>query len=72
MPSKNPKEEVVSMLWLWFPVPSAVKDEGKTDIENRLMDMGWGEEGEGGMYGENSRETYITICKIYSQWEFSV
>ena len=31
-----------------------------------------GEEGEGGMYGESNMETYITICKIDSQWEFAV
>ena len=23
------------------------------------------------MYGKNIMETYITICKIYSQWEFA-
>ena len=45
---------------------------GETDIENRLMDMeGW-EEGEGEMYGEGNMETYITICKIDSQWEFAL
>ena len=30
----------------------------------------WGEEG--GMYGASNVETYITICKIDSQWEFAV
>ena len=29
-----------------------------------------GEEGE--MYGKSNMETYITICKIYSQWELAV
>ena len=38
--------------------------------ENRLMDMGRG--GEGEMYGERNMETYNTICKIDSQWEFAV
>ena len=28
--------------------------------------------GEGEMYGESNMETYITICKIDSQWEFSI
>ena len=28
--------------------------------------------GEGEMYGKNNMETYIIICKIDSQWEFSV
>ena len=32
----------------------------------------WGEEGEGEMYGESNMETYITICKIDSQWKFVV
>ena len=42
----------------------------KQDIENRLMDMG--KEGDGEMYGKSNMETYITICKINSQWEFAV
>ena len=28
--------------------------------------------GEGEMYGESNMETYITICKRDSQWEFAV
>ena len=35
------------------------------------MDMGE-RGGEGEMYGESNMETYITICKIDSQWEFAV
>ena len=31
-----------------------------------------GEEGEGGMNGESHMETYITMCKIDSHWEFAV
>ena len=27
---------------------------------------------EGEMYGETNTETYITVCKIDSQWEFAV
>ena len=34
------------------------------------MDMGRG--GEGEMYGKSNMETYITLCKIDSQWEFAV
>ena len=30
------------------------------------------EEGKGGMYGQSNTETYITICKIDSQWKFVV
>ena len=44
---------------------------GETDIENRLN--GHGERGgEGEMYGTSNMETYITICKIESQWEFAL
>ena len=28
--------------------------------------------GEGEMYGKSNAETYITMCKIDSQWEFAV
>ena len=28
--------------------------------------------GEGEMHGESNMETYITICKVVSQWEFVV
>jgi len=31
-----------------------------------------GERGEGEVYGRSNMETYITICKIDSQWEFAV
>jgi hypothetical protein len=40
--------------------------------ENRLMDAGWGWEGEGEMCGESNMKTYITICKIDSLWKFAV
>ena len=43
---------------------------GETDIENRLMDMGRGEERVRCM--ESDMETYITMCKIDSQREFAV
>ena len=36
------------------------------------MDMGGGEAREGEMRGESNAETYITICKIDSQREFSL
>ena len=35
------------------------------------MDTAAGEE-RGTMYGEGNMETYITICKIDSQWKFAV
>ena len=34
--------------------------------------MGPGEEGEGEMYGDSNTETYITICKIDSLWQFAL
>ena len=40
---------------------------------NREQTYGHGKRGgEGEMYGESNTETYITICKIDSQWEFAV
>ena len=33
---------------------------------------GEGKEGQSGMYGESNMETYTTICKIDSQWEFAI
>ena len=41
---------------------------GKTDIENRLVDMGR----EWDVYEKSNVETYIIICKIDSQGEFAV
>ena len=39
----------------------------------REQTHGHGERGgEGEMYGKSNMETYITICKIDSQWEFVV
>ena len=29
-------------------------------------------EGEGGTHGESNMETYITLCKVDSQWKFVV
>ena len=44
----------------------------ETDTEKRLMDsvQGLGG-GKAGMDGESNIETYITIFKIDSQWEFA-
>ena len=40
---------------------------------HREQTYGHGErEGEGEMYGKSNMETYITVCKIDSQWEFAV
>ena len=38
----------------------------------RKKTYGHGEEGEGEMYAESNMETYITIFKMDSQWEFAV
>ena len=46
------------------------EQKGRNRIENRLMDMGRGEERV--MYGKSNMETYITICKIDSQQELAV
>ena len=40
---------------------------------HREKTYGHGERGgEGEIYGKSNMETYITICKIDSQWEFAV
>ena len=40
---------------------------------NKEQTDGHGERGRAGeMYGKSNMETYITICKIDSQWEFAV
>jgi len=42
---------------------------------NRHREQTYGHEergGEGEMCGKSNMETYITICKIDSQWEFAV
>ena len=43
----------------------------ETDRENRLMDMVGGRK-ETVRCMESNMETYITICKTDSQWEFGV
>ena len=40
------------------------------NIENRHGHGGRG--GEGEIYGESNMETYITICKIDSQWGLAI
>ena len=36
------------------------------------MDTVRGEKGEGALYGKSNMKTYITICKMDSQWYFAV
>ena len=45
----------------------------RTDLWTQLGVGGYrGEEGEAEMYRKSNTETYITIYKIDSQWEFAV
>ena len=47
--------------------------QGSNRETRREQTYGHGERGgEGEIYGESNMETYITICKIDSQWEFAV
>ena len=42
---------------------------------NRHREQTYGHRERGGedkMYGESNMETYISICKIDSQWEFAI
>ena len=42
-----------------------------THREQIYRHRGWGAEGEGESYGERNMETYKTIYKTASQWEFA-
>ena len=43
---------------------SSSSSSGDVDVENRLMDEGWGEEGEAEIYGDSSMEAYtLTYVK---------
>ena len=44
------------------------KQTERKDLETRVK----GKRGEGEMDGKSNMETYNTICKIDSQWEFAV
>jgi len=57
----------VAKSWTWLGYWTELNH-----TENRPKAKGGGVEGEGGMYGESNMATYITICKIESQWEFAV
>ena len=56
--------------WYWWI--NFEGSSGKTDIENRPIDTGGREGGEGEVYGESNMKIYNTICKIDSQQEFAV
>ena len=57
--------------WSWWT--HLQSSSGDTDKENRLMDTAWGgQSGEGGRFEDSNTETYVTICKIDSKWEFAV
>ena len=51
-------------------------EESKKELKSLLMSVKEDSEKAGlklnKMYGESNMETYITICKIDSQWEFAV
>ena len=59
----------IQNLEIWYQIIYLQGSSGEVDIENRLMDMGRGEDE---MYGKSNMETYITIFKIDSQREFAV
>ena len=44
---------------------------GETDVEKETYGLGK-RGGEGEMHVKSNIETYITICKIDSQWKFAV
>ena len=61
--------------WDWFRKTVLMNLFARQQWRNRHREQtyGHGERGgEGEMYGKSNMETYITICKIDSQWEFAV
>ena len=60
---KTPPIHVLTMIYI---------NNMPTDLESRPKDTVGGEEGEGELYGKSNMETYNTICKIDSLWEFAV
>ena len=56
--------------WYWWIYLQ--DNSGEKDLENRPMDMGGWEEGEGEVFGESNVDVYNTTCKIDSQWEFAI
>ena len=53
--------------WYWQSYMQGNK--GDPDIKDRLLDS---VEGKGGMIWEESTDTYVTICKMDSQWKSDV
>ena len=54
-------------------VPKNLFAEQQWRNRHKKRTYGRGERGEEGeMYGESNMETYITMCKTDSQWEFAV
>ena len=72
----NWKEKNKVYIWnleSWYWQIYLHSSNGHTDTENSFMDtVEVGEEGKGGMCAESNMGTYITICKIHSQWGFAV
>ena len=61
--------------WDWFRKMVLMNLFARQQWRNRHREQTYrhGErEGEGETYGESNMETYITICKVDSQWEFAV
>ena len=58
----------ISNLEKWYRRIYLQGSSGKTDIENRPMDMAGGEKGDGEMYRESNLETHISIYTIDNQW----
>ena len=54
--------------WCWWTYLQG--SSGNADIESRVLPTAG--EGEGRMNGESNMKTYITICKVDSQWEFAL
>ena len=72
----NQEEKNIIYWCLYMESRKIVLMNFRVAMENRYREQTYGhrggEEGEGEIYGESNTETYNTICKIDSQWEFAV
>ena len=54
----------------WYQRIELQGSNGETGKESRLMEKGG--EGEAERHGKSNLETYISVCKIDSQWPFAI
>ena len=53
---------ILAGIFQWTEEPGGLQSMGLQSLT--WWTVGWEDKGRGGMYGESSMKTYITICKI--------